>query len=260
MTIAQPSPRRSRNPHWKPNAIIATSLVRYGRTLAGPRWDPRRLLAVLAAVSALLFGSTALAGCQYGATTGLASPQASTQVGTSASPTPDPTPLATPAPVAVSPTPAAPIQPAPYLVQAPRTTAVAPAPASLTQESGSCDADYYRNSNGNCVHRPEQASAPPSGSTAQCADGTYSFSQHRQGTCSHHGGVAQWLTLATPAPVVVSPTPAVTIQPAPTTVVAPAPASPTQENGSCDAEGTQASSYTHQACVARSIGVLHPDD
>jgi hypothetical protein len=36
-------------------------------------------------------------------------------------------------------------------------------------------------------------SAPP-GATARCRDGTYSFSQHRQGTCSHHGGVAEWLT------------------------------------------------------------------
>ena len=26
-----------------------------------------------------------------------------------------------------------------------------------------------------------------------CADGTYSFSQHHQGTCSHYGGVSQWL-------------------------------------------------------------------
>jgi hypothetical protein len=32
-----------------------------------------------------------------------------------------------------------------------------------------------------------------SGATAVCADGTYSYSAHRQGTCSHHGGVAQWL-------------------------------------------------------------------
>lgn len=28
--------------------------------------------------------------------------------------------------------------------------------------------------------------------TALCRDGTYSFSQSRQGTCSHHGGVAVW--------------------------------------------------------------------
>jgi hypothetical protein len=36
--------------------------------------------------------------------------------------------------------------------------------------------------------------APPPGATAQCRDGTYSFSQHHSGTCSHHGGVATWLT------------------------------------------------------------------
>jgi hypothetical protein len=70
---------------------------------------------------------------------------------------------------------------------------VVPAPASPTHETVSCDADYYRNSDGNCVHRPEQAPAQPAGATAQCEDGTYSFSQHRQGTCSHHGGVARWL-------------------------------------------------------------------
>jgi hypothetical protein len=32
------------------------------------------------------------------------------------------------------------------------------------------------------------------GATAICEDGTYSFSAHRRGTCSHHGGVAQWLS------------------------------------------------------------------
>lgn len=37
-------------------------------------------------------------------------------------------------------------------------------------------------------------STPPPGATARCRDGTYSFSKHRSGTCSHHGGVAQWLT------------------------------------------------------------------
>jgi Protein of unknown function (DUF3761) len=36
-------------------------------------------------------------------------------------------------------------------------------------------------------------SSSPAGATAKCADGTYSFSQHRSGTCSHHGGVAEWL-------------------------------------------------------------------
>jgi hypothetical protein len=36
------------------------------------------------------------------------------------------------------------------------------------------------------------AAAPP-GATALCRDGTYSYSQHHSGTCSHHGGVAKWL-------------------------------------------------------------------
>jgi Protein of unknown function (DUF3761) len=46
-----------------------------------------------------------------------------------------------------------------------------------------------------CLALPVAASgggAPP-GATARCRDGTYSFSQHHQGTCSHHGGVAMWL-------------------------------------------------------------------
>ncbi|MDP9145387.1 MAG: DUF3761 domain-containing protein [Actinomycetota bacterium] len=36
-------------------------------------------------------------------------------------------------------------------------------------------------------------SGPPRGATAQCRDGTFSFSRSRRGTCSHHGGVARWL-------------------------------------------------------------------
>jgi hypothetical protein len=33
----------------------------------------------------------------------------------------------------------------------------------------------------------------PAGATAQCNDGTYSYSLHHSGTCSHHGGVSEWL-------------------------------------------------------------------
>jgi hypothetical protein len=43
---------------------------------------------------------------------------------------------------------------------------------------------------------PAAKAAAPPGATALCRDGTYSFSQHRSGTCSHHGGVARWLTSA----------------------------------------------------------------
>jgi Protein of unknown function (DUF3761) len=43
------------------------------------------------------------------------------------------------------------------------------------------------------------SSAPPPGATARCRDGTYSFSQHHSGTCSHHGGVAVWLNASSGA-------------------------------------------------------------
>src|SRR5579871_1417290 len=51
----------------------------------------------------------------------------------------------------------------------------------------------YINSRGQSVPRPENCSSAPKGATAQCGDGTYSFSRSRRGTCSHHGGVAKWL-------------------------------------------------------------------
>jgi hypothetical protein len=51
----------------------------------------------------------------------------------------------------------------------------------------------YENSKGQTVQRPENCSGPPRGATAQCRDGSYSFSHSRRGTCSHHGGVARWL-------------------------------------------------------------------
>ncbi len=38
------------------------------------------------------------------------------------------------------------------------------------------------------------ANTDPTGATALCKDGTYSHSKHHTGSCSHHGGVAQWLT------------------------------------------------------------------
>jgi hypothetical protein len=52
--------------------------------------------------------------------------------------------------------------------------------------------DTYTNSSGHQVHRPMRATSPPAGWTAQCRDGSYSFSEHHRGTCSRHGGVASW--------------------------------------------------------------------
>jgi len=55
--------------------------------------------------------------------------------------------------------------------------------------------NYYINSSGEDIHSPaySENSEIPVGATARCGDSTYSFSQHRSGTCSHHGGVASWL-------------------------------------------------------------------
>ncbi len=53
-----------------------------------------------------------------------------------------------------------------------------------------CKAGYYKNVSGNCVASPGNDS---SGASAKCRDGSYSYSQHASGTCSHHGGVARWI-------------------------------------------------------------------
>jgi Protein of unknown function (DUF3761) len=78
------------------------------------------------------------------------------------------------------------------------TTAYNPptqAPANQTTSSELDNNNHYTNSAGNTVHSPANTTdgSVPAGASAQCADGTYSFSQSRRGTCSHHGGVAQWL-------------------------------------------------------------------
>ena len=51
---------------------------------------------------------------------------------------------------------------------------------------------HYTNVDGNSVHSPMHAHGRPVGATAHCGDGTWSFSQHHSGTCSHHGGVSSW--------------------------------------------------------------------
>lgn len=78
-------------------------------------------------------------------------------------------------------------QPTPH----PNATATDPKP---TQGKPNCTNNgTYVNTKGHTVPRPENCLAAPKGATAQCRDGTYSFSQSRRGTCSHHGGVAKWL-------------------------------------------------------------------
>ena len=70
----------------------------------------------------------------------------------------------------------------------------ATAGAKLAPSNANCTNNgTYVNSKGQTVKRPENCPVAPKGATAQCRDGTYSFSQSRRGTCSRHGGVAKWL-------------------------------------------------------------------
>lgn len=158
------------------------------------QFESRRVLACLVIISTLFIG----AGCQNAAAAPPLTPPPALPTVSTAAPATDPAPPPI-APAAELSTPAAPPR-AQTRVQAPPTAATPPAaapapaaPARPGRVSGSCAEDYYRNSNGTCVHRPEQAATAPAGATAHCKDGTYSFSQHRSGTCSGHRGVAQWL-------------------------------------------------------------------
>ena len=66
-----------------------------------------------------------------------------------------------------------------------KPVAAAPAPrAAPTQRAA---APVATASHGQATHP-----GGPQGSTARCNDNTYSHSQTRSGTCSRHGGVAQW--------------------------------------------------------------------
>lgn len=67
------------------------------------------------------------------------------------------------------------------------------APEEPGESNSECTNGSYENSSGNIVCKPEESPTVPVGATARCADGTYSFSEHRSGTCSYHGGVAEWL-------------------------------------------------------------------
>jgi len=113
-------------------------------------------------------------------------------------------PAAASAPVAASAAVKAPVAAVPASARAPVAVpaparspahAVAPPPPQAASVAGSsCDeSTHYVNSDGACVPRPAAAATPPRSATAKCVDGEFSFSKHPKGTCSGHGGVAQWL-------------------------------------------------------------------
>lgn len=104
-----------------------------------------------------------------------AGPTPAVAAATSATPTAEPTTTPTPEPTA---TPTAPPTAAPAPASAvavpapaPRVAAQAPAPPPVAQPPA---ADPY-------------AAATAAGASAVCADGSWSFSKNRSGTCSHHG-------------------------------------------------------------------------
>ena len=81
---------------------------------------------------------------------------------------------------------AAPVAAAPATAAAPAAAAAAaktPAAAKTSVASKSAPTEAA-------------SSLDPTGATAKCKDGTYSKSQHHSGTCSNHGGVAEWMTAA----------------------------------------------------------------
>jgi uncharacterized protein YgiM (DUF1202 family) len=65
--------------------------------------------------------------------------------------------------------------------------------SSTTSNNAHGTIKYYTNVDGQRVQSPTVYDQPPAGATAQCNDGTYSFSQNHRGTCSRHGGVKKWL-------------------------------------------------------------------
>jgi hypothetical protein len=89
------------------------------------------------------------------------------------------------------PVPAPVITPAPVVRPATIPVVAQPAQSAPVLSNN----NQYTNVNGTEVHSPAYSNdnSVPKGATALCGDGTYSFSQHRNGTCSHHGGVKQRL-------------------------------------------------------------------
>ena len=108
--------------------------------------------------------------------------------GQTSQPTTSPTSPLTPTPPSVAPLPPVTTQPA-ATTQPQRNTL----PPTRSPSPTTCADGSYVNVDGNCIPGPRPAPSAPAGATAQCNDGTYSFSQNRSGTCSHHGGVAVWL-------------------------------------------------------------------
>lgn len=165
------------------------------RSAPAPRSARRRFAGRFAGITlALVVGAATAGGCASGTgspttptlpLTTWETPSSTWAPSPTLSPEPTTTTeITTSSPAVVAPAPVVPHTAASHTVAKTQTRG---------SSSGSCAANEYRNVNGNCVQRPTHADSAPAGATARCHDGTYSFSQNRRGTCSSHGGVAEWL-------------------------------------------------------------------
>ncbi|MFK3738487.1 DUF3761 domain-containing protein [Massilia sp. TN1-12] len=85
---------------------------------------------------------------------------------------------------------------APYQFPTPASrSTIAPNTPAAPDETELLSHRHYKTKDGREVHSPSTSThgQVPANASAKCRDGTYSFSQHRRGTCSHHGGVDTWL-------------------------------------------------------------------
>jgi hypothetical protein len=122
--------------------------------------------------------STQVAGTGGGRQTSLATPRSENSSAPTTTAAPSPTPPAEPSPSASTAPAAAP--PAVQPVPTPKKSA-APVPPTAT--------DPY------AAQKAQDPALRAQGISAICADGTYSSSASRSGTCSHHGGVHWWTGL-----------------------------------------------------------------
>ncbi len=83
----------------------------------------------------------------------------------------------------------------PVIIYPTPTTVIQNIQPTVAQSTELDNNKTYTNVDGNQIQSPASSNdgSVPAGATARCGDGTYSFSKHRKGTCSHHGGVAMWL-------------------------------------------------------------------
>jgi outer membrane biosynthesis protein TonB len=188
--------------HWSPRQPPKPSPLARVMALPPNRRNLILLATPIAALMLLTFTVAVASGSPPAATPEVAvATTATPTVEPTATPTqtakPTPTPTATPSPTATpAPPPAAAPAPPPVPAvrdPAPRVAAPAPpppvaAPVPPPPAAQPPAADPY-------------AAATAAGASAVCADGSWSFSKTRSGTCSHHGGVHWWTgNLGPPGP------------------------------------------------------------